>query len=266
MVRELGAVRRLVDALAGKAAVRIDETSAYRRACDRSAADTLAKAFGVGTGEARRLKETAEKLSAHPGVDAEVRAGRLPARDAHLIAEALALAPEAEQRLMSAARQGHRALRAECVKVRAAKEDAAERVRRQHKARSFRMWTDHDGMVAGAFRLAPEVGGPITKWFDAAVEKVFQARRPGEEHEPHEAYAADVFAALFDGWLGADESAGAEETGRRTTWWRSTPGPGGRPASGEEPACGCTSSSTTRCSCAARPARWRRARSPGSGR
>lgn len=106
LVRELGAVRRLVDALAGKAAVRIDETVAYRRACDRSAADTLAKALGISAGEARRLKETAEKLPAHPCVDAEVRAGRLPARDAHLIVEALALAPEAEQRLLSAARRG----------------------------------------------------------------------------------------------------------------------------------------------------------------
>jgi hypothetical protein len=65
--------------------------------------------------------------------------------------------------------------------------------------RYFRIRTDDEGMVAGSFRLTPEIGGQIKARFDAAVQKLFREHKSGE-HEPHEACAADAFASfVLDG-------------------------------------------------------------------
>jgi hypothetical protein len=61
------------------------------------------------------------------------------------------------------------------------------------------MWTDADGMVEGQFRLIPELGGQVKKLVDDAVQKTFRERRAGEDHEPQEAYAADVLVDVFLG-------------------------------------------------------------------
>ena len=54
-------------------------------------------------------------------------------------------------------------------------------------------------MIAGNFRLAPEVGGPIKTVFEKAVQRIFRAHKAGTDHEPLEAYAADVFAEFVLG-------------------------------------------------------------------
>ena len=59
------------------------------------------------------------------------------------------------------------------------------------------MWSEADGMVAGRFALTPEVGGQIKAIVEKGVQQIFRSRRAGEEHEPHEAYAADVLANAF---------------------------------------------------------------------
>jgi hypothetical protein len=84
-----------------------------------------------------------------------------------------------------------------CVAARAAVEDPAARTKRQHKQRSFRMWTDTDGMMQGRFSITPEIGGQIKAIVDKGVQQIFRQRRAGEDHEPHEAYAADVLANAF---------------------------------------------------------------------
>ena len=67
----------------------------------------------------------------------------------------------------------------------------------QHRQRSFRMWTDTDGMMQGRFAVTPEVGGQIKAIVDKGVQQILRKRRSGEEHEPHDAYAADVFTNAF---------------------------------------------------------------------
>ena len=99
------------------------------------------------------------------------------------------------------------------------------------------MWTDHDGMVAGRFRLTPEVGGQVKAAIDAQVRRIFREHK-GSDHEPHAAYAADVLAAFV--------VRGGDATTRR------------------DPNRPCTSSSTTVRSCAAAPPAARSARSPAS--
>jgi hypothetical protein len=117
----------------------------------------------------------------------------LSSRHAELIANTATLHPEAETKLLAAAELGTKALEDACHQARATGEDAAMRAKRQHESRRFRIWTADDGMVEGNFRLTPEIGGQVKAVIDAGTQKTFRDRRSGE-HEPHEAYAADVFA------------------------------------------------------------------------
>jgi hypothetical protein len=199
LVCELGVIRALVDGLTAKTAKRIDDSCAYAQRGDRNAAQTVARALGVDTGEARRAIETAARLEEMPALDAAVRAGELSSREVQMIAETAAHNPAAEASLIERAADGLLPLKEACVAARAAVEDPAERSKRQHASRSFRMWNNVDGTVSGTFTVTPEVGGKIKAVVDAAVQRTFRKRRTGEVQEPHEAYAADALAEAFVG-------------------------------------------------------------------
>ena len=198
VVEELGAIRRLVDGMFGKAAMRVEETSAHKRngKSERDAAQLVARAVGADTSEARRVISTAKKLEKLPETDAAVRAGRLSARQAELVADAATANPGAERALLTAAGEGVATLKEACVTARARAEDETARAARQHAARRLRIWTAADGMVEGHFRLAPEVGGRFKAAIDAGTQRIFRARRTTGPHEGHDAYAADVLTDL----------------------------------------------------------------------
>jgi hypothetical protein len=193
VVDELASVRRVVDGMVAKAAKRVADTS------DRDGAAQVARTLGVGAGEARAAIATAKKLEQLPATDQAVREGRLTAGEAQLIAVAATANPAAEEQLLRTAEQGLVPLRDACVRARAAVEDQTARAQRHHRQRCFRIWSDTDGMIAGNFRLEPEVGGPVKAAFDEAVQRIFRAHKAGTDHEPHEAYAADAFAAFVFG-------------------------------------------------------------------
>ena len=191
LMEQLAQGRRLIDGMAGKLARRIDN------------AKEVAHTLGVPTREVRASVETAELLEELPATDAAVRSGQLSARQAELIAGAATVNPDAEAELLRTAKLGLVPLKDACIAARAAVEDPPTRRKRQHASRFFRIGTDDDGMVAGSFRLAPEIGGQIKAKFDAEVQRIFREHKSGD-HEPHEAYAADAFASfMLDGKGGA---------------------------------------------------------------
>ena len=197
VARELGVIQALLDGLKARVAKRVDDTCAYMAVHDSDAKYTVARAFGVEPSEAQRVIDTAGRLEQLPAVDAAVRAGVLSARATQLIAAAAAHNPAATDELIATARDGLDPLKDACIAARSAVEDPQARAKRQHRQRSFRMWTDTDGMIVGRFAVTPEVGGQIKAIVDKGVQHIFRARRAGEEHEPHEAYAADVFTNAF---------------------------------------------------------------------
>ena len=85
-------------------------------------------------------------------------------------------------------------LRDEVIAARARREDEAERAKRQHAARSFRMWPTPDGMVEGHFKVTPQVGGAIKAVIEKGTGKRFRDARSSGVHESQDAYAADAFA------------------------------------------------------------------------
>jgi hypothetical protein len=208
IVTEIGSLRRLTDGLLGKAAKRVEDTAAHTYGSDRSAEELCERLVGVGSGEAKRAIEVAGKLESLPATDAAMRAGTLSVRSAALIASTAADDPSVERSLLKAATKGHVALRDECISVRAALEDQAERSKRQHAARSFSMWPTVDGMVEGHFKVTPEVGGAIKAVIEDGTRKRFREARSDGTREGQDAYAADAFADAVTGDPKAAKSGG----------------------------------------------------------
>jgi hypothetical protein len=196
-MEDLAAIVGAVQGMLAHTALRVGETAAHATHGDRSSQSFVARKLGIGPGEAREHMETARKLRSLPETDKQVRAGKLSSKQARLIADAASKNPEAEPRLLNAADDGLAPLRDACQHAKAEVEDPLERARRQKHLRTFRTWTDTDGMVAGQFRLTPEIGAQVKARIDAEVQRIFRARRKGSEHEPHDAYAADACAELM---------------------------------------------------------------------
>jgi Domain of unknown function (DUF222) len=191
VVDQLAAIRRVVDGMLGKAAKRVADTSV-----DNGCA-AVARLLGVGTGEVRAAVTTAKKLEDLPATDAAVRAGRLSSREAKLIADAATINPAAEAELLGTVKQGLVPLQDACVAARAAVEDPKQRRQRQHADRVFRSWTDRDGMWAGRFRYAPEVGAQLKAVIDKETQRIFREHKAGTDHESNDAYAADAVAEFI---------------------------------------------------------------------
>ncbi len=213
MVDEFGAIRRVVDGMLAKTAKRVTESDLV----ERDGAALVARTLGVRTGEVRAALETAARLEALPATDAAVREGRLSASAAEMIAIAATANPGAEDNLLRVAADGLVPLKDACIKARAAVEDPTARRARQHRLREFHSWTDSDGMIAGRYRLTPEVGGAVTKAIEAGVQRIFRSRTAGTDHEPNCAYAADAFAGFVLGGAKGTQTANDEPAESNTS-------------------------------------------------
>src|SRR3954447_8627185 len=102
-VDELGVIRRLTDAMLAKAAKRVADRTGK---AEPDAAATVARSLGVTPGEVRAAIGTAAQLEQLPATDRAVRAGRLSAGQAKLIADAATRNRDAEPELLAAAELG----------------------------------------------------------------------------------------------------------------------------------------------------------------
>jgi hypothetical protein len=199
LMEELGTITRLADGMTGRVAKRVADTQAHIQHGDRSAAELCARVAGVGTGAVKRAIDNAAKLESLPETQAAVQDGRLSARQAELIANVAVHDPSAQAELIERAADGLTSLNDACVEARARVEDPIARSKRQHAARSLKMWTATDGMLEGHFRLAPEAGGGLKAAIDAQTKRVFRVERGDGAREGHDAYAADALVQLVTG-------------------------------------------------------------------
>jgi hypothetical protein len=188
----------LVDGLLAKAAKRVDETNAHGGVGARNAAALVARTLGVGAGEVRSAIQTASRLERLPVTDAAVRAGKLSARAAQMIAETAVVNPAAEASLVESAEGGLVPLRDACIAARADVEDPTARAVRQRSLREWHSWTDRDGMLAGRYRFTPESGARVKAVIEAEAKRLFRTARSGA-HDPFAAYAADAIEGLVLG-------------------------------------------------------------------
>ncbi len=204
LLEELATIRNLADGVTARAAKRIADTNAFVAHGDRTAEELCARVVGVGSGDAKRAIESADRLESLPATDAAVRAGRLSGQEAALISSVAVHDSALEAELLAASGNGLAPLRDACVRARARTEEPEARARRQHAARSLTMWNSTDGMVEGHFRLTPEVGGGLRAAIEQQTQAVVRAKHREGIHEPHHAYAADALVQLVTG-----ESGGA---------------------------------------------------------
>jgi hypothetical protein len=115
------------------------------------------------------------------------------------IARTEAEVPGSEAELLPLAKQsGLSKVRDEARKKRANAIPAEDLHDRQRAARSMRHWRDDLGMIAGTFRLTPDVGVPFVNRLERDAQRLRRAaKQRGDTVERFEAYAADAFADMI---------------------------------------------------------------------
>lgn len=204
-------IERLASALKVLVAPVLKRSSDWARAGHRSAEEWMARTSGSAPGEVRRLVETAEKVADLQATQEALRSGGLSLTQAGAVAEAAAANPEAEAELLDlAAREAVKTLKDRARRtVLEARGSVEDRYARQRRLRSFSHWIDDEGMVAGRFRLTPDVGSAVVKQISRQADRLFRAAQREGRREPAEAHAADAFAALVSGQA-AGRGRGAE--------------------------------------------------------
>jgi hypothetical protein len=193
-------IERLGHGLKTRAAAKVAQSDEWRGQGDRSALEWVARETGTSTADAGRLVDTGRKLEQLPAVADAVTRGELSAKQAEAIAGAAAADPAAEHRLLDHAKSKTlRELQDECRRTRVnAEADPEAAARRAHAKRSYRTWTDADG-VTGHLHMT----GPVANIarIDNAVrhraDQTFRTARAEGRREPAEAYAFDAAEELL---------------------------------------------------------------------
>lgn len=166
---------------------------------DRDAASFLARATGASVGAARAALRTGRRLASLPHLGAALRRGEVSAQRAGVVAEAAAVAPAEEARLVACARhESLRELRLLARGVVAAAdprtdEERAEAIREERRAAS---WTAADGAGEGAFRGPVEQVAEIAAALDAHQERLFAQARAEGSRQPYAALRFDALLAM----------------------------------------------------------------------
>jgi hypothetical protein len=188
----LAVAAKACDAAAKRATARALE-------CGRVDVEWAARTGGVTPAQARESLATTVALRRCDATGDAVASGALSLTQAREIVAAEAVVPGSESALLAVATSsGMAGLREASRKVRLAAIDREELSRRQWAARSCRHWVDGDGMVAGRFRLPPEVGVAFVTRLDRATDRIHRDARRGGCADAREAHAAEALVQLGD--------------------------------------------------------------------
>ena len=193
----LAAISRRTDCLLGLTARRLAAGQAHRAAGRTDVINRCSAALGALPSEIGRMIDAAEQVSVLDQVALAARGGQLSGRELEMIAAAATNNPAAQERLLAAAGRGIQPLRDECLKVRREAETDGQQRTRMHRQRSYRSWTDDEGMYHGHLRVGPELGAEVKATIEAMARVVFRNRDAGEPPERPENYSADAVAALI---------------------------------------------------------------------
>ena len=127
-----------------------------------------------------------------------MRAGALSLVQTTAVAQAAAVAPNAEAELIRAAgSETVRALKNQARKfVLDSQGTIEERYERQRRLRALTHWIDDEGMVAGRFRLTPDEGSAIVQSIRREADRLFRHAHREGRRESSEACAADALVGL----------------------------------------------------------------------
>jgi hypothetical protein len=203
LVTSLSRLEKAAAAARARAAVRAAECGEHRKRGHADPSEWVARERGSTNREARRDLETAKKLELCPTTRDAMAVGEISLGQADEIVRTEEEVPGSEAELLKLAkRAGLSKLRDEARAKRAKAIPPEKLHERQHAARGVRHWRDHLGMIAGGFRLTPEVGIPFVNRLEREAQRLRRAaKREGGVVERFEAYAADAFAQMIQGGL-----------------------------------------------------------------
>ena len=146
--------------------------------CNQGDVEWVARTAGSTPGEARAVLSTVKAAAECPATSTALASGQISLHQAREIVAAEAAVPGSEAELLEvAATSGMAGLRAEARRVVLGSMDREALHAEQHRARSVQHWIDGRGMVAGRFRLPPEVGVRFVNRLDAVTDRVRRAAR-----------------------------------------------------------------------------------------
>jgi hypothetical protein len=183
------------------AAARAAECNEHRKEGFADASEWLSRHAGTTARDARDDLHTIKQLEGLPETRAALTSGEVSLGQAAEIARTEAEVPGSEAELLPLAKtSGLSKVRHAGRKTRTEAIPAEELHQKQRGARSVRHWRDELGMIAGTFRLTPDVGVPFVNRLERDAQRGRRAaKQRGEAIERFEAYAADAFAAMIQG-------------------------------------------------------------------
>ena len=201
VVEAAAAIEGVAATIKALAAARVAEGGGWRGSGERSAAHHLARLSGSSVSQAVESIETGRRLEALPVVAAAARAGSLSGPQTAVLADAAAVDPSAEARLLEAAQGSSLGeLRRECARTKAAGlPDPEARRKAIHRGRYLRSYVDGEGAWNLRVRDNPEVGAQVMAALEPIRDRLFREARKEGRREALEAYAADALGALARG-------------------------------------------------------------------
>jgi len=186
---------------------RAEAACMWQRAGYRSAAEQIAAVSGSSVSAARAMLETSKQLETLPATADALRAGKLSAAKAEVIAAAATVAPGSEAGLLDDTDAPLAVVRDQCLRARAVDRDAAyERIRRERYAREF---TDKEGAWNFIARGTPDDGALFRSAHGPIVDEQFHQARSQDRRESRDAYAFDAFIELAERARGTDNAPAA---------------------------------------------------------
>jgi hypothetical protein len=208
LVTSLATLEKALAAARARAAVRAAECGEHRKLGHADPSEWVARECGSTARDARGELDTIKRLEHCPRTRDAVASGQVSLDQAGEIVRTAVEVPGSEAALLAVARSaGLSKVREEARKKRAKAIPAEELRDRQRAARSVRHWRDELSMVAGTFRLMPEIGVQFVNRLERDAQRLRRAaKQRGDPVEAFEAHAADAFAEMIQGSAAPTES------------------------------------------------------------
>jgi hypothetical protein len=201
LVTQFARAEKALAAARVRAAARAAESNQHRREGFADPWEWLSRHVGTTARDAREQLDTMKRLAQCPLTREAVNAGEVSLGQAGEIARTEAEVPGSEAELLPLAKQSGLSKLRDAGRYKRVHAIPAEELHdRQRDARSVRHWRDELGMIAGTFRLTPDVGVPFVNRLEREAQRLRRAtKQRGDTMESFEAYAADAFAEMIEG-------------------------------------------------------------------
>jgi hypothetical protein len=242
LLKVAAGMERVVSGLTVRLSDRAAHSADWQRSGQRSPIHMLAQQTGITLGQAGQRLQAGRMLAEQPRLAEAVATGEVSVPQLAAIGEAVAVNPQATDRLLEVAqKQSLSELKEESRRLKAAGDrDAEARRLRIYAARSLRSWTDSEGV--GNLKLAhtTEALAGVMAALAPIRDRLFTEARRAGRRERSDALDADALLAALGvsapGARTADESDGAgtlRQAGGAVPGERSAlPPPRGRSADG----------------------------------